>query len=1473
MGLESVEHTSSGVSVDEYQHHLRSYSDVPVPLPLFSPVPVRRTCSAPISRPASPPLSPAPTVLVSLRTIGSGQVSGGLSLHEYRKTLSRPQLDEPSALGPRRTLRRKPKALNLNVVRSPKAPPSPPATPISASSQISNGGSVEELQSWRPLAEAAIGHDEQSDHDESSPSYLLADAVSLPHSTTAFTAALNTPSQQLETLLQSFPPPPPYTPAASVASASSGIKKLNAFRYSLKQIPAKFISHHKSSSDSALSLYPNHSKTRLRHRGVSFEILNPPKSPGLPVSSSSEHITPKSLHLLRRRIPAPSFDPMSSQFLDQSPSASETPRGQQTPLRYGNRSRSGSEERRPTPPRALFEDLPTAHSSITSRIVNQRSNLFPLFPYIDHSTDDLDMELSLDIGPEEAHITLPPNCPDPFASNSVNEVLEQGLEIQSPQRLKTPSLPVQDATENPRTTFANLILSGASLGQLSSYFTSKTSRFDSQPRGELIKRHPSKLTKPRPPDLKQASQWKKLRAGIASSPISSFVSRQLIPHTTRFRVEKRNACEDGRNNRSGKTSTKTASNYRRSVSSPLERLSADVEALIERNLVSAAPRSKPYPMESLLKVLDARPRSSVYSSNDELPPELYNQTLADGARTGGSYLIDSRLSTDVSYKNVRARCQWSSTSSPNFSKPIHLPKSYQTGANAPVFPMSYATSYPNPRPLESQPTNTIPDRPRNLDSQNSPTDVSNPILTAGGDPGTLQSSSVSGIADHDFLADDYEDMGPGSSQTASSLQLSRLGTFSTLRSRLKLPSTFSSRSRRDGLKPQTFTTNSSLKECEQFADQMKTCRALESNTGLEEGWCNERVDALDWQTVAGSQQFRSDMISDFSRVDTGSSLANFSSYGSLANAEAQPWTSLPLPGGHQPFPGCPSNAVTIHPGQTGVSHTHRLHKNPKTGHGILLPDYKYPGESFDSLNSVAKPMPVLKASTEVYPAPLTSASQYQHPPTLDKPHVHPFKNPPPVLDKWKTRLRKQTLYQSSRFGPGPVNPSCKSDFFDFSCHQHPRQQHQLPHYQHLHQHEPTSRDAQCRQDSVTESFGPPATVSSDWCTISSSQDMSMSVLNRDASSHSRIRNKHNPFSARKHNTASNTTSTLPSPFNNFNGRHKRPFSHKYPRMSMFSTENLPTNNCNSQNSLPLTTSIRSVPRDYSPDGSTQRGDVLQMPERAHLAPTYSSTEQLIPDPQSNPSPPRFRNRLSGDGITVIAGNDIGASHERQLLVSETWRQQGQRPEIPRLHWALTQNNSNETTRRRMKAPSRDDLIRERIRQLDDPIVATNTRRSRKDLPPRPLSESSTIPHRSHTVASRPFNFNEELEIGQWYCSENGRYAFSTPPRLFKTSPKFRQRAAAAASAPETNFALQRRVGRELIIASAIMLPPGWLLLGYIALVGQGANWLIKWRSGGEVEQFHEKEIRFARQVFGAVFLVLVIIAFVTATAVLASKDN
>lgn len=97
------------------------------------PAPLRLHCSpaTPQSQVPSPPGSPSPTVLVSLRTIEPSQpLSGQLSLHEYRKNLSRP-LPDPGVVAPTpgRTLKRKPKASNLNRMHAQRTPPSPPLTP------------------------------------------------------------------------------------------------------------------------------------------------------------------------------------------------------------------------------------------------------------------------------------------------------------------------------------------------------------------------------------------------------------------------------------------------------------------------------------------------------------------------------------------------------------------------------------------------------------------------------------------------------------------------------------------------------------------------------------------------------------------------------------------------------------------------------------------------------------------------------------------------------------------------------------------------------------------------------------------------------------------------------------------------------------------------------------------------------------------------------------------------------------------------------------------------------------------------------------------------------------------------------------------------------------------------------------------------------------------------------------------------
>lgn len=113
--------------------HVDALTDSSHSLPLF-PFSLPPSDTSPSRHsPYSPPVSPSPTVLVSLHMIEPSQtVSGSLSLHEYRKYLSGPQLDVSAPQTPRRTLKRKAKALNLNGTRSAGVPPSPPPSPTTS---------------------------------------------------------------------------------------------------------------------------------------------------------------------------------------------------------------------------------------------------------------------------------------------------------------------------------------------------------------------------------------------------------------------------------------------------------------------------------------------------------------------------------------------------------------------------------------------------------------------------------------------------------------------------------------------------------------------------------------------------------------------------------------------------------------------------------------------------------------------------------------------------------------------------------------------------------------------------------------------------------------------------------------------------------------------------------------------------------------------------------------------------------------------------------------------------------------------------------------------------------------------------------------------------------------------------------------------------------------------------------------------
>lgn len=114
---------------DVLQEDVKLQRDSLIPSPLRpSPADSETQC------PCRPP---SPTVFVSLRYAEpTSPISGQLSLHEYRKILSSPQIDTKQYTPPQ-TLRRKPKAVDLHSLHSPRVPLSLSSSPSPSSSNYS----------------------------------------------------------------------------------------------------------------------------------------------------------------------------------------------------------------------------------------------------------------------------------------------------------------------------------------------------------------------------------------------------------------------------------------------------------------------------------------------------------------------------------------------------------------------------------------------------------------------------------------------------------------------------------------------------------------------------------------------------------------------------------------------------------------------------------------------------------------------------------------------------------------------------------------------------------------------------------------------------------------------------------------------------------------------------------------------------------------------------------------------------------------------------------------------------------------------------------------------------------------------------------------------------------------------------------------------------------------------------------------
>ncbi|KAI9791432.1 MAG: hypothetical protein M1835_000340 [Candelina submexicana] len=138
---------------------------------------------------------------------------------------------------------------------------------------------------------------------------------------------------------------------------------------------------------------------------------------------------------------------------------------------------------------------------------------------------------------------------------------------------------------------------------------------------------------------------------------------------------------------------------------------------------------------------------------------------------------------------------------------------------------------------------------------------------------------------------------------------------------------------------------------------------------------------LDWVTEADSRAFsKYDTEDNLPLGMTGSSLADYSSHGSLISHSRQASQMAPL------------KETIQHPADKRYEHVYRLRQFSETGQSLRLPDYSYPsGSGFPNRNALTTP---IFASSSIN-------NPYQHPAPLTKEHAHPFNSSPPPLSSEK----------------------------------------------------------------------------------------------------------------------------------------------------------------------------------------------------------------------------------------------------------------------------------------------------------------------------------------------------------------------------------------------------------------------------------------------------------------------------------------
>ncbi|KAK2737662.1 hypothetical protein FQN57_007469 [Myotisia sp. PD_48] len=1387
---------------------------------LPSPLRLRPIATTPLPprQSPTPPITPATAVLVSLQPADQfTPASGQLSIHEYRRNLSRPALDNGITSTPRRTLKRKPKAVNLNSYKTQFAmPPSPPPTPT-ASLFIPDCRSTSTFM---------------LDQNLTSPEFNRS-LTSTPFTCSEYGPSLTIGDASRRAL-------GPYRGE----STNNNHRRLPSLRDCLRYIPTRFISHSKSVSESALPVPP---KT-LRHRGVSFEILNPRQH------SDSNMSSPGREHAV---LVASNHSPLPRTPGVETPQSVKTP---PLPPRSHRRSMSLGAVPRQTPSRALFEDLPTAHSSITSRTANQRrripsTSLNAVSPQV--STLDLSTLPRMHQPTSSATDDLP------FLENR-----KENTDSNNPvMTLETKDAVPPQPTEIRTSTLTNQKTRRDNGSQLSRRLVKRRSIATSH----II---PKETNRPVLPPVRPV--------------LNTFVNQhQPNLHGARGRIDKPNVISAIINNRASLSphcsihdigysfdSTTSAPKFHENLHSDGITPTVDQADSEDRD------------------ILPQLPRLSADSSKTKKREHVKSKPIMVPSRT------EPRISDRIQRMLGRKP-----KSIPNISLPISAPRllSRSPGSTSDHFELSKTSSTGD----HSHPGKNLLSHTPQLEGLQGADHLLRHELSILGllssQPTSIGLSESSDGVGHISASR----TGPGGSQSSSSIGLSEYTASSTvLRSRRQLSSI---------LPPETYDPN---EPSPFFHANLGIHRPASKRDGVildadADGGRDQidlddlEDDEKDWESVFDSQNFQSFSPRPIFHIESGSSLANFSSYGSLASKG---------PKGAIPQTSPRRRHVNSH--RSNRSRWANLHHSQDFDPRISFsPQHTHSNSTPNEIthdNKLGDGIPALKASTNINPAPrAASHSLYRHPFPLDESHTNPFlSSPPPLAEKSKGKRAN-----AGRETSGCIS-AIRSSKFNF-------QQDIIPNTT-------PSHAAASKLQSLTNSHHFPHDTSlgsSSWCT-----EASMSIIPSSSHPHS------SPSPFHFHSRSANSTSR-PSPLNI--PLHNR---------SAMEAEAIPaTDNTSSENLLPLSTPPRSHSREAFAQedddrkhehralalecdasktrtgnnisrNSTRRASNGRFPpgslylsiisayDRASVASTrhrrtstsstnLTTSDQLLPPPRSET---RASSRGEGwfDAIQDHGPDDgrVSGSSGSRLLLS---------PSAASRPLTRTQRYSRDLRTQRPVKP--DDVLRQRLERIettstflsDCTLLGPETRTVSNTRTSQPVRQYAVSRGASSIFASIDADAATLTPTGDheyWHLSTYGRHVFPEPPRLVpqphrynrqQRSHQFDQyypyyldqqsRSSTGRQASMTpnlrqggNLILQRRLGRQLILLFTLALPLGWFVVAFIGFSSM-SNCLIRWRSKGLIDQFNRREKHLARQlgvsyaVFSVILALVVLIVCLVST--------